>query len=178
MPIVLPDSNDATTFFITGKPVPQKTSEWMKLLVIALSYVALRDPFENSMFYHASLPTKYYDEQTDEEGESLGAAALFQPLAPAYSSRVGLHAPVEASALLILHPAGVQVSPDLEEPESLPVAVGGLLLPGLPELGFDHRAAWAAVAIDGSVAGMTYTSHARLNDDQDLAALGALLSSG
>lgn len=65
--------------------------------------------------------------------------------------------------------------PDLEEPDSLPVAGGALLLPGVPELGLDHRAAWAAVSVDGEIANMNYTSHAKLTEHQDIAVLSALL---
>ena len=180
MPIVVPDPSDASTFMLAGRPVPQRTSDWMRLLVIVLSYVALRDPFVKSMFYIAQTPADHPDrfQQDSEPVPQQDMTAFFSPLAPVFpvSPQHVLYAPVEASALLILHPAGIQATPDLEEPDGLPVAVGALLLPGMPQLGLDHRAAWAAVSIDGEIANMNYTSHAKLTEHQDIAVLSVLLS--
>lgn len=178
MPIIVPDPSDAATFLLSGRPTPQKTSDWMRLLVIVLSYVALKDPFEQSMFYAADTPA-YRETETDEGNEVYnGVTAVFHPLAPVFSlvsTSRPVTTPATASAFLVLHPAGAHMHPDLEEPDSLPVAGGALLLPGVPELGLDHRAAWAAVSVDGEIANMNYTSHAKLTEHQDIAVLSALL---
>uniref|UniRef100_UPI0038B4860A peptidase n=1 Tax=Prescottella defluvii TaxID=1323361 RepID=UPI0038B4860A len=54
-------------------------------------------------------------------------------------------------ALLVLHPPAETV-PSL--PECSGVASGCVLLPGLPHLGLDHRAAWVEAEADGTVTSM------------------------
>lgn len=65
---------------------------------------------------------------------------------------------------------------DEEEREDVPgSAAGCLLLPGIPEVGLDHRAAWAAVREDGLVSRFTFTSHASPELDADVAHLTTVM---
>ena len=54
-------------------------------------------------------------------------------------------------ALLMLHPPS-ETTPSL--PECTGAASGCVLLPGLPYLGLDHRAAWVEAEFDGTVTSM------------------------
>jgi len=181
--LVIPDPEATGAFLLAGKPLPRKTSDWMRILVNVLSYVATERPFDVSMLYVAGLPHESDIESVPFEHVP---TANFYPLTPLsrYSEilhsdydtiKRALHDPTAVAAWLVLHPAGNQRLPELEEPDGLPAASGALLLPGMPEIGLDHRAAWAAVTTDDKVATMNYTAHAKLTETVDLAALGALL---
>ena len=57
----------------------------------------------------------------------------------------------QPTALLMLHPPS-ETTPSL--PECRGAASGCLLLPGLPYLGLDHRAAWVEAEADGTITSM------------------------
>ncbi|MGN6090412.1 MAG: hypothetical protein ACTHNT_14095, partial [Actinomycetales bacterium] len=56
------------------------------------------------------------------------------------------------------------------------VAAGCLLLPGVPQVGLDHRAAWAEVRQDGELAHIGSSAHADVERDPDVAVLATLLA--
>jgi hypothetical protein len=57
----------------------------------------------------------------------------------------------QPQALLMLHPPS-ETMPSL--PECTGAASGCVLLPGLPHLGLEHRAAWVEAEADGTVTSM------------------------
>jgi len=57
----------------------------------------------------------------------------------------------QPSALMMLHPPS-ETTPSL--PECSGAASGCVLLPGLPHLGLEHRAAWVEAEADGTVTNM------------------------
>ena len=63
----------------------------------------------------------------------------------------GYFADHQPTALLMLHPPA-ETTPSL--PECRGAASGCLLLPGLPYLGLDHRAAWVEAEADGTITSM------------------------
>ena len=63
----------------------------------------------------------------------------------------GHFAEKQPPALLMLHPPS-ETTPSL--PECTGAASGCVLLPGLPHLGLEHRAAWVEAEADGTVTGM------------------------
>lgn len=75
------------------------------------------------------------------EGPVVGEAAV----PPGYFAE---HQP---PALLMLHPPS-ETTPSL--PECAGAASGCVLLPGLPHLGLEHRAAWVEAEADGTVTSM------------------------
>lgn len=163
MPFVSPDPDIPRGIAVRDVTL-DSTSDWMRTLVDVLTYVAMIDALDVSTFFVAESHPTHVD-----------ADVLLLPVAPAVDLR-HIAVPADASALVVLHPPGAQRMPDLEEPDGLPLASGSLVLPGVPEIGLDHRAAWAAVNIRGQVARMNFTTHAQLTENLDLTVLGALLS--
>lgn len=148
--------------------VPLRTSDWMRALVAVLSHVATHS-------WSLSVPT-LYAAQLDGDCDAMRIAPVSSALSPKLVDAVSAFAEMEIpAAWLVLHPVSDGQDADLEEPNSLPTASGSLLLPGIPEIGLDHRAAWAAVDIDGAVAHMRYTTHARLTETVDLAVIASVV---
>lgn len=75
-------------------------------------------------------------------------------------------------ALVMLHPPS-RTRPSL--PECADVASGCVLLPGLPELGLEHRAGWAEAEADGTVVNLRNKVGIDPNADPDTAVLAMLL---
>jgi hypothetical protein len=61
-------------------------------------------------------------------------------------------------------------------PECAGAASGCVLLPGLPYLGLDHRAAWVETEADGTVTSMISRVSLDPNSDPDTAILAMLLA--
>jgi hypothetical protein len=85
--------------------------------------------------------------------------------------RFALHQP---PAILMLHPPS-ETTPTL--PECAGAASGCVLLPGLPHLGLDHRAAWVEAESDGTVTSMVSRVGLDPISDPDTAVLAMLLAS-
>ncbi|MBJ7288506.1 peptidase [Williamsia sp.] len=78
-----------------------------------------------------------------------------------------------APALVMLHPPS-QTRASL--PECSDVASGCVLLPGVPELGLEHRAGWAEAEADGTVVNLRNQIGVDPNSDPDTAVLAMLLA--
>ncbi|MGZ8177608.1 peptidase [Williamsia sp. SKLECPSW1] len=76
-------------------------------------------------------------------------------------------------ALVMLHPPS-QTRPSL--PECSEVASGCVLLPGVPELGLDHRAGWAEAEADGTVVTLRNAIGVDPGADPDTAVLAMVLA--
>ncbi len=76
-------------------------------------------------------------------------------------------------ALAVIHPPAETVTP---VPECETVASGCILLPGVPELGLDHRAGWALADSAGTVVGMRNAVCIDPAADPDTAVLSLLLA--
>jgi hypothetical protein len=74
--------------------------------------------------------------------------------------------------LVVLHPPGSTLStvPRYE------VASGCVLLPGLPHLGLDHRAAWVQADRDGTITRLVSADNIDPGTDADTAALAMLMA--
>lgn len=164
----LQDPNNELAFTLQGPPTPERTSDWMRILVSVLSYVAKTDIIHSSMLYAAN-PGPHQN----------SIAAVFEPIAPTFELGTVQDQletlPSTYAAFVLLHPPGEETLPDLDEPEALPAATGSLLLPGVPDLGLDHRATWAGVSADGLIAYMHFTTHAKLTETTDLYILKSFL---
>ncbi len=76
-------------------------------------------------------------------------------------------------ALVMLHPPS-STRPSL--PECSHVASGCVLLPGVPELGLDHRAGWAEAEADGTVVTLRNAIGVDPGADPDTAVLAMILA--
>ncbi len=87
---------------------------------------------------------------------------------------------VERGQFLGHAPALVMLHPPSETRASLPecavVASGCVLLPGVPELGLEHRAGWAEAEADGTVVNLRNQIGVDPNADPDTAVLAMLLA--
>lgn len=154
-------------FVIVGR-WPEDTFEWADFLVLAVTLAAVPGtlPAGGTVFRVAEeLPEAPPDGAVGlvvAEGSLLGE----HPLRP------GRFADRTPAGLAVLHPPGSTAS-SLPEHET---ASGCLLLPGLPELGLDHRAAWVEADAHGHVARLASRSGVDPAGDADTAALALLLA--
>ncbi|MFT4043794.1 MAG: peptidase [Gordonia sp. (in: high G+C Gram-positive bacteria)] len=146
---------------------PESTLEWTQTLVASVR-IACRPGF---------LPTTTIfgvveDRPEDAKNETVGMMLAV--------GNVGDDSFVEAGrfltnppALFMLHPPS-RTRPSL--PECADVASGCVLLPGLPELGLEHRAGWAEAEADGTVVTLRSQVGIDPNADPDTAVLAMLLA--
>lgn len=129
-------------FVISGR-WPDSTKEWAQLLMVAVRVASLPGLLSTTTVFGAR------EELPDEpepgtvglvlaEGTVFGESAI-QP---------GYFADHQPPALLMLHPPS-ETTPSL--PECTGAASGCVLLPGLPYLGLEHRAAWVEAEADGTI---------------------------
>ncbi|WP_067532275.1 peptidase [Nocardia crassostreae] len=154
-------------FVISGR-WPDSTKEWAQVLMLAVRVASLPGLLPTTTVFGAR------EELPDEpqpgmvglviaEGTVLGEEAL----AP---GKFAEHVP---PALIMLHPPR-ETRPSL--PECLGAASGCLLLPGLPHLGLEHRAAWVETDSDGTVTSMVSRVGVDPISDPDTAVLAMLLA--
>lgn len=174
---------------------PRDTTEWVNLLAVVVTHAALHpvsvprpllfavldlSDTEAVGSYREALPDDARaglvddDAGTDVSPPFLRITALGAVADPAAEEPLRLVHPLGAA---VLHPLGATRVDDEEERDDVPVSAAGcLLLPGIPEVGLDHRAAWAAVREDGLVSRLTYTSHASPALDADVAYLTTVMA--
>ncbi|MGL6234543.1 MAG: peptidase [Segniliparus sp.] len=155
-------------FLVSGR-WPENTKEWLRLLTIAVKMASVPGLLQTTTVFGAR-------EERPEEAEVPNAVGLLV----AEGSLLGNGALVPGSlaelrppALLLLHPPS-ETTPSLPECEG--AASGCLLLPGLPHLGLEHRAAWVEAGRDGSVTSIVSRTGERALDDPDAAVLAMLLA--
>lgn len=129
-------------FVIFGR-WPDSTKEWAQLLIVAVRVASMPGLLATTTVFGAreELPESPQPDTVGlvlAEGTVVGESAV----APGYFAG---HQP---PALFILHPPS-ETTPSL--PECHGAASGCLLLPGLPHLGLEHRAAWVEAEADGTV---------------------------
>lgn len=122
---------------------PNSTKEWAQLLGIAVRVASTPGLLSTTTIFgtREDLPESTGPGTVGlllAEGTVCGETAL----APGY------FADSQPAALLMLHPPSETV-PTL--PECRGAASGCILLPGLPHLGLEHRAAWVEAEADGTI---------------------------
>lgn len=132
-------------FVVSGR-WPNSTKEWAQLLMVAVRVASVPGLLSTTTIFGAreELPDAPQPGTVGlvlAEGTVVGAGAI----AP------GHFADRQPPALLMLHPPS-ETTPSL--PECSGAASGCVLLPGLPHLGLEHRAAWVEAEADGTVTGM------------------------
>ncbi|MET8652735.1 MULTISPECIES: peptidase [Nocardia] len=154
-------------FVISGR-WPDTTKEWAQVLVLAVRVATMPGLLTTTTVFGVR------EELPDEpmpgtvgmvlaEGTVLGEEAI----AP---GRFADHVP---AALLMLHPPS-ETRPSL--PECAGAASGCVLLPGVPHLGLEHRAAWVEAESDGTITSLVSRVGLDPISDPDTAVLAMLLA--
>lgn len=136
-------SDGALGGFLMAGRWPDTTREWAQVLLLAVRLAAVPGMVRTTMVLHAVDGAPSTDHPL-----AVGMIAIAGPVigkgAPVPG---GLGAPAPA-AVLLLHPPA-ESRPTL--PEAAGSASGCVLLPGLPHLGLEHRAAWVEAEADGTM---------------------------
>ncbi len=132
-------------FVVSGR-WPDSTKEWAQLLMAAVRVASLPGLLSTTTIFgvREELPDAPEPDTVGlvlAEGTVVGESAM----AP------GHFADHQPPALMMLHPPS-ETTPSL--PECVGAASGCVLLPGLPHLGLEHRAAWVEAELDGTITSM------------------------
>jgi hypothetical protein len=132
-------------FVVSGR-WPDSTKEWAQLLIAAVRVASLPGLLSTTTIFgvREELPESPQPDTVGlvlAEGTVVGESAV----AP------GHFADHQPPALMMLHPPS-ETTPSL--PECVGAASGCVLLPGLPHLGLEHRAAWVEAELDGTITSM------------------------
>lgn len=132
-------------FVISGR-WPDSTKEWAQLLMVAVRVASLPGLLDTTTVFgvREDLP------ETPAPG-TVGLVLAEGPVVGESAVQPGHFADHQPPALLMLHPPS-ETTPSL--PECTGAASGCVLLPGLPYLGLEHRAAWVEAEADGTVTSM------------------------
>lgn len=154
-------------FVVSGR-WPDSTKEWAQLLMAAVRVASLPGLLSTTTIFgvREELPDAPRPGTVGlviAEGTVVGDAAV-QP---------GHFAQRQPPALMMLHPPS-ETMPSL--PECSGAASGCVLLPGLPHLGLEHRAAWVEAESDGTVTSMVSRVGVDPISDPDTAILAMLLA--
>ncbi|WP_430335074.1 peptidase [Rhodococcus sp. ACT016] len=158
---------DLSGFVISGR-WPETTREWAQLLALAVRVTCLPGLLGTSTVFGAreELPD-------DPEPGTVGLIVAEGPVLGERAIGPGRFAEHQPPALLMLHPP-TETVPSL--PECVGAASGCVLLPGLPHLGLEHRAAWVEAEADGTVTSMISRVGIDPISDPDTAVLAMLLA--
>lgn len=152
--------------FVMSGRWPETTREWAQLLLLATRLAAVPGFVPTTSLFLAR-----EDVPDDPTPDSVGIVTNSGPLIGDAAPRPGSIA--TPPALFVLHP------PDETRhstPEAERAASGCLLLPGLPHLGIEHRAAWVEAESDGTITKLLSSVGVQPSDDPDLAVMTALLA--
>ncbi|MCA2209922.1 MULTISPECIES: peptidase [Nocardia] len=154
-------------FVVSGR-WPDTTKEWAQVLVLAVRVASLPGLLLTSTVFgvREELPD-------DPEPDTVGLVLAEGPVVGDQAIEPGRFAEHVPPALLMLHPPS-QTRPSL--PECVGAASGCVLLPGVPHLGLEHRAAWAEAELDGTVTSLVSRVGMDLISDPDTAVLAMLLA--
>lgn len=154
-------------FLVSGR-WPASTVEWARFLVLAVRVAAVP----------GLLPTTTVFSVREERPEqavpgTVGLILAEGPVVGENALEPGRFAGTQPPGLLVLHPP-TEIRPSL--PELDDVAAGCVLLPGLPHLGLDHRAAWVEADQHGNVSSMVSRAGVDPQTDADTAVLAMFLA--
>lgn len=154
-------------FIVSGR-WPDTTLEWVKFLVVAVRVASMPGllPYTTVFRVREELPE-------DPQPDTVGLVVAEGTITGQHALVPGALAGTQPPGLVVLHPPA-ETTPSL--PEFDRVASGCVLLPGIPELGLDHRACWAEADPDGSVTSMRAKAGIDPMTDPDTAVLAMLLA--
>lgn len=154
-------------FLVSGR-WPESTTEWQQLLVLVVRFASVPGMLP--------LTTIFAVREEHLEADDIPAVGLIRAEGTVIGEEAlepGHFGPQQPMGLFAIHPP-TETVPDL--PEHPDTASGCLLLPGLPHLGLDHRAAWAHVDQGGTVTRLHTRAGIDPWEDADTAVLAMLLA--
>ncbi|MEV0334792.1 peptidase [Nocardia sp. NPDC050717] len=154
-------------FVVSGR-WPDTTKEWAQVLVLAVRVASMPGLLTTSTVFGVR-----EDLPDDPEPGTVGLVLAEGPVLGDEAVEPGRFAGHVPPALLMLHPPS-ETRPSL--PECVGAASGCVLLPGVPHLGLEHRAAWAEAELDGTVTSLVSRVGMDLISDPDTAVLAMLLA--
>lgn len=158
---------DLSGFVISGR-WPESTREWAQLLALAVRVASLP-----GLRIVRELLARAEHRRRRQQPGTVGLIIAEGPVLGEQALSPGRFAGHQPPALLMLHPPAETV-PSL--PECTGAASGCVLLPGLPHLGLEHRAAWVEAEADGTVTSMVSRVGIDPISDPDTAVLAMLLA--
>src|SRR3954468_1740646 len=154
-------------FVVSGR-WPDSTKEWAQLLMVAVRVASLPGLLSTTTIFGVR------EELPDEpEPGTVGLVLAEGTVVGESAIPPGYFAVRQPPALLMLHPP-CETMPTL--PECVGAASGCVLLPGLPHLGLDHRAAWVEADVEGTVTHLVSANGIHPHTNADTAALARLLA--
>lgn len=154
-------------FVVSGR-WPESTREWAQFLALAVRLAAVPGLVPTTTVYRA-----VDDKPEDPQPGTVGLVTSAGPVLGDGAPRPGQFCAEAPPALILLHPPA-ESRPST--PEALGSASGCVLLPGLPHLGLEHRAAWVEAEIDGTVTRLISQVGVNPALDPDTAVLAMLLA--
>lgn len=154
-------------FLVSGR-WPANTVEWAKFLLLAVRVASVPG------MLHTSTVFRVREELPDEPTPgTVGLVLAEGPVVGDNAVLPGQFAEHQPPGLIVLHPPN-EIRPSL--PEQDEVASGCVLLPGIPHLGLDHRAAWVEADHRGNITSMISRAGINPYDDADTAVLALFLA--
>ena len=160
-------SDGALSGFLLIGRWPTDTVEWTKFLVLAVRIAAVPGLLMTSTVFRVC------EDMPDEpHSGAVGLVVAEGGLIGDHALMPGQFGRPQPPGLVVLHPPGSTLStvPRYE------VASGCVLLPGLPHLGLDHRAAWVQADRDGTITRLVSADNIDPGTDADTAALAMLMA--
>ena len=154
-------------FVVCGR-WPDSTKEWAQVLRLAVRGAAFPGVLRTTTIFCP--PRELPD---SPEPGTVGLVVAQGAVVGENAVPPGRFADHQPPALLMLHPPS-ETTPSL--PECSGAASGCVLLPGLPHLGLEHRAAWVEAESDGTVTSMVSRVGVDPISDPDTAILALLLA--
>lgn len=161
-------SDHALSGFVVSGRWPASTREWAQFLTLAVRLAAVPGLVPTTMVFRST------DDRPDNpQPGTVGLIVLAGPVLGEGAPGPGQLAALSPSALVLLHPPR-ESRPST--PEAAGAASGCVLLPGLPHLGMEHRAAWVEAEADGTVTRLVSQVGVDPSRDPDIAVLAMLLA--
>ncbi len=154
-------------FLVSGR-WPANTVEWARFLLLAVRVASVPGMLPSSAVFRVR--------EERPESPHPGAVGLVLAEGPVVGQNAvlpGQFAAPPPPGLIVLHPPS-EIRPSL--PEQDEVAAGCVLLPGIPHLGLEHRAAWVEADRRGNIARMVSRAGIDPNEDADTAVLAMFLA--
>lgn len=154
-------------FVVSGR-WPESTREWAQFLTLAVRLAAVPGLLPTTTVFAAG-----DDVPDDPLPGTVGMVAAAGPVLGAGAPGPGQFHQPTPTALLLLHPP-TETRPS--SPEVVGAASGCVLLPGLPHLGLEHRAAWVEAEANGTITRLVSQVGVDPARDPDTAVLAMLLA--